>query len=1202
MTINTHERIVPLVEREEALLIRQFPRHAQRIRDAVAEFRLLFEERIFADVAELAAFCPDIDQMDSMRNLPAELVEPMRESRRRILAEVSCEVFRTQNATTEAIDPDQEIRTRERYMRRRGRRFSPEEINQRLQTIVQDYLRIASHIGEHETVQIMISVGVLRQQDAPGALSILRAYLGRCARAPGGGGPIDILGADDEILQFQSVRRVLQRMIRQQVYGTLLALGGDTMKGHERVLQRAGEEAQAVMENLARRAAVDPQRHTGLFQERRVYFQQAARLHLPDCFVDTVEHQGVQHPLPSWRQRIALMEAMRQQHVLIGYEPGLGKTFIPIWLYQFMRERRLREQKTPGKMLYIGPKVVMAELPNRIQPGRVRGIQAHSYYDHEHFAAEVPTVGVITEGMDLQAFEEQCAANIVFCPYTMLHQEKDDMRVSERLLSFRDPQTGESFTSTAFDECHNLKGDGAWTQCARDIIHRTPGLYQNGNVMFMSGTPATNTLGDLRVIAELLEPGGNVQRNGRRDQRRWGPALMRNMLERLVVLDPPEDWESHVIPFRYQLSIEDRRLLNAIVNDHTRHPRDKMDSCLRVIRSGQNLINNTTHLLEMFLNERHTVLIAENIHAQGVTREYRRGRDGEEQVDEEEEHAGNPIFRDRVIEYLEQWSQRTGIPYRFHVIDGENNKTPAQREVVFNQAQESDRTGETKTVILAHSSCLREGIDLRFIRRMITLQWPFNSPDLQQLLKRSLRAGNTDIEMVVFFAENTLEEGIYDYARDKYAEVRACIYEGTGFSDRRLQRMSQDEQEMSNVLRLLERVQSADQREELIGRILHSRGMRYHRRFWNRARNRQWFREKIERADTSGLGDPGRYIAGLIAELERAGVIEHGPYLHVHSQGLQLDRLLQRTSPCSQREVTSMDPLDFMLEDGRSALLRETRNGNATIVRGGLTHTLGYLRGGQLRRVSFNTVLIQDLECTHASSSEGQMHFNERTRALIGALRALRPGGTLVIIIPRDACTREEFENFCDNTLPQFGCEVVPGWTGEGRSTDVTDGSPFRMFTAVARKTADRKRDYLQENLTPASLQLTHRNWWGETRERSLLEGEERRSRLPYAPVHTAFRIGRHDFTIHTAPSIQTQAEQLAHLQELQTAASVIRQLAPTARDFAVLPRERRTTTLAQHGIAFLPQLPQARRRPAFRLTAYPDYLFYPYDQQWATE
>ena len=201
----------------------------------------------------------------------------------------------------------------------------------------------------------------------------------------------------------------------------------------------------------------------------------------------------------------------------------------------------------------------------------------------------------------------------------------------------------------------------------------------------------------------------------------------------------------------------------------------------------------------------------------------------------------------------------------------------------------------------------------------------------------------------------------------------------------------------------------------------------------------------------------------------------------------------------------------------------------------------------------------------------------------------------MVINIPRDGCTQEEFERFCTQTLPAFGCTVVRQWTGEGRSTDNEGDAPFRIFTVVARKTARRTKDEVIGALSNDSLQFTHSGRWGETREATRLQNEKRKRKLP-SLIHTKFQLGRNILDSDLASP--QRAQQIVHLRALEEAAQVVRSYAANTRDFAALSAEQRAE-IAEWGVQFLPQLSTTARRPAFRLAAFPDRIFFPYDRQW---
>ena len=1200
MTLTIREHVMPLIEEEAQQLLRLRPRQAEIIRLAMEDFRTLYAERVFEDIPQLLTFCAEVDQMPSVRDLPPDLVEPVRDCRRRIVATVAREYVRQRRLTMNDIDPDREMRRRTRRRNQDRRERNAEE----LRGALEDYISLAAQVGEHEVLQVLISAGVISEDEIPRAVRILRSYLGRSARQPGtGGDDIDILGHDEEILERQTVRRVMQRMIRKRIYDVFLAQGGDTLEDHERLRRGVGGEAEGVMRNMAQRANVPFSRHQDLFNERRTFFEQAANLPLLPCFVRTIQHQGRLHPLGSWRQRINVTEALRQRHVYPAPEPGGGKTFIPLWLFELINEQRRMNNQPRGKMLYVSPKMVLDDLPNRVRPNTVQGPPNHCYY----VPGLEPTVGVVQGGMTIEQMNAALANEVVFWPYSMLHATRDDESLYERIISYRDPQTGVPFTQVVFDEAQLLKGNGEWNRIGWEIVHRTEGLYDQGNVMFMSGTPATNHLGDLRNVAEILEPRTEGQENvrGRRNrngERSLHPAVMRNMLERVIILDDPEEWERFVTVCDYDLYDEEYQFLRTIINDETMHAKQKIDACLLAIRCPQ-LMSNTPNMrsglfdymtiqLNDDLTQKNTVLVGEFMRSQAVLRE--RDQQSNDNGDSLEEDEEGLYFYARLQEYCERWSSEHGnIPVHLHVIHG--NTSERDRQTAFAQAAESDSSGTSKTVIFAYSSCLDLGKDLRYIRRMISLEWPYNSPQAQQLLKRSLRAGNTDIHMTVFYARRTIEEGIFHYAQDKYRDVRACLYGQGGITDAEIRRLSQQEgNDEAPDIRILSQLDSPEQREERIQRWLQNRGMRGYRDFW--MRHRDAFRQRLETADASGTGDRTRYTASLVAALEQAGVIEGNNYLHAHSKGLSLDRMLHRVAPREERNILNIDAVEYMLEEGRAAYRREGNRGEPRVVAGSIAEIGKLVADRVITRHSIDAVVLDELDYARSIlPPEGEARMSQRARAIRGALHALRDGGTMVINIPRDGCTQEEFERFCTQTLPAFGCTVVRQWTGEGRSTDNEGDAPFRIFTVVARKTARRTKDEVIGALSNDSLQFTHSGRWGETREATRLQNEKRKRKLP-SLIHTKFQLGRNILDSDLASP--QRAQQIVHLRALEEAAQVVRSYAANTRDFAALSAEQRAE-IAEWGVQFLPQLSTTARRPAFRLAAFPDRIFFPYDRQW---
>ena len=101
---------------------------------------------------------------------------------------------------------------------------------------------------------------------------------------------------------------------------------------------------------------------------------------------------------------------------------------------------------------------------------------------------------------------------------------------------------------------------------------------------------------------------------------------------------------------------------------------------------------------------------------------------------------------------------------------------------------------------------------------------------------------------------------------------------------------------------------------------------------------------------------------------------------------------------------------------------------------------------------------------------------------------------------------------------------------------------------------------------------------------------------MPYPLVHDQFSVGRNRFEIDGQQA--NRAQQVLHLRALGEAVEVVRSYAPTSQEFRSLSALQKAE-LSEWGVEFLSHLSVTARRLAFRLTAFPGHLFYPYDKQW---
>lgn len=1180
MPINVATDLWPMVEAELPRLRAKHAADAETIDALATALREQYGERVFQDLREVLKTCASIEEHPFMEDLSDETKKSIANIRRALVKACLDSNPRFTTLGVGQMDPDHQLRddNEEFGTFDATGKNAPREA---LKETMGDYLALAGQLGEAQLMQVLLRLGIITQSDVPTASRILKSYLGVTTFSGGKAAATDwIFTQTPEFLRDPSVHELVHRLLRQAVYETMRERGCDTRMMHKRTLNDLGRIARATVERLCKQAKVDPAAHEGLIARMEQEWWDIANLEPGEGMVTELEAEGDMHPFPSLRQRIALSEIRRQQHLYVGFEPGLGKTAVAMWSWHDLNQQRAKEKKPKTQQCYVVSPEALDDLSTTTLGYFTEGNK--------------PTVGVIRGGVSDKTLEEALQKDIVFVSSKMLHIERNGIALYERLRSHKHAETGEPFGMLTVDEAHQFKGDKTMTDVLDALISKTPKLHKEGRVLFMSGTPATNDLSDIVVQLGLLENKRGGQKTNMRDTQALDPIDLRNRLNRVLIVDPPISWQAKIESCGYDLSVREQQLVRMIVQNESLNPAQKRDLILRAIRtpdltSGDgdmpcSLFEWQSTFLKEDLKTKPTVLIAEFMQAQGVLRDF----DNRTLEDDEVER----LFFLKIQRTCQEWEAEHGIPVRFHVIHG--RVSLADREKAFADSRESAANMESsRTVIVTFSSCVNLGKDLRSVKKMHTLQYPFNMPELQQLLMRSLRAGHENISLRAFYANDTVEEGILDYSRDKYRRVMSCLYGGS-MSDAELKALTENDADGMKSKRIQRMLMSPERQREKREQHQHGRGSKY---MLNFARKHEYdFREELKNADGMGHMDHQRFIAGLVGALETKGIMKPGTYLHTHGQGAFLQRMLSREAPNPDRTVTSIETLQSHADEG-AALLKNGERAKAKTIVGTLSDVGRNLRLGTLEAESMDAVILDGIAAMKGASREGTV--TQRVRAIVQSIRTLKEGGTLVVPLSRNACTKEEFERL-QRFLGSCGVEIIRSWTGEATSTDNDADAPFRMFTIVGKKTQNPSAVTVKAALAEAPLTLTHRHHWGDTTERARLDGERRRRMAPAAIVHRHFKIGTH--AIETNAYGGDYLMQREHLAALKDAAAAVRSIIDTPKalwtdgnkiDVAIRAK------LRDAGVEFLPSLTPRKDRPAFVLKKYPDHLFYPFDQQW---
>ncbi len=1232
MPISIKSDIIPLIEGREGVegpadaLKRRFPKDSAVIGELVSEFKKKYES---TDLIELqqGRFCEFVQTWIDSKNLDPTLKEAIHMERLAIFRQLMCAKKAEFKLPSDAGVSRSGAGNGRLANGTNGHKRNKEQISE----VVMQYAQLAVYMGDNVALDILEKLGVLKPGERAHAMSAISQFLGECASPDGGDVLVGVLGSPDIILQDMSVYEKMQHSMVEHCYHGLMELNADTLENQPHFLGHIEFHIHTMLDQLYKKAFGSKSRtvsgsHQDLYDDVVNQFKAAASYKIPDHMAQTAtDHNGVVWPLGSWRQRLVISNLFNPQkrHVYNGMGAGDGKTFTHFWAYELTKQERKRNGlEGPARLAMFLPKAVGDEVPGRVRKESARKKTDSLYYKDP---SKAPTVGTIRKGMSIAEIREHASRDIVFCAYSMWHRSRKEktrengkekiekVSIADLLIKQEKP-----FTNLSFDEAHLLQGDKTHTRLARRTIREIPGLYANGHIMASSATPVTGHLAGLRVVLELLEKPSAEGEPGER--RMAGPnqwAELRRMMGKLWMMDKPENWMRNVERHEYPLSPQEYEMLQLIIEDNTMPAHQKLSLSQLIIRcprliSGDSEMpwtsfqETTKHLNSLLRGDgRSTVLVAENMLSNCVLQKAQ-NPDKDALADPE-----NYFFK-----ALEHWCTEQGIT--FHVIHGGVDED--DRIAIYEDMQEAQKT-KRKCVLYAHSGCLNLGIDLRFIEGIISQQWPYNTPDLYQLLKRALRMKNTGCRVIVTSARDTVEEGILTAAELKHADGQRCLY-GAVLSDDRMSELSDAGEVRTDNENIAQRIESTEQKWRRFARALHGAGTAKVQEFWKRHEND--FIVMLDQKDSSSIGDSERAVASLVLELEDMGLLpESGQYLQTCSNGQSLANMLFAKSPEKLRQIRSMDAIQPMLDYGsmyRPDYVSPTGHIEATP--DSLYHLVNQ---GIIPAASQDLVVLNGLEqATHSILEDGGFQWTGRVRALKGAAEALKNpsvttnadgtqtnglGGLMIIPLDCEFCTETEL-NQLRLQLMSFGCEVMDDYSGLITSKDNEGEPPHKMYVITAQKIFDVKHEDLSADMDPAGLVLTK------------LQGREAKTKsktrkLPFALPHEQFKIGRRQLK-KTIPTVGRD-QKLKFLERLTVTVREIQSLASSSQDMiGKLKLKAFQQRLKDLGVICFPHFnTEGNRKPSkkkkskegedaattecrltFRFTDSP-HTFYPFDKQW---
>jgi hypothetical protein len=861
------------------------------------------------------------------------------------------------------------------------------------------------------------------------ALKIISRYLGRTTtRVPT---PSDIADLPAIALEKPALRKVVFLNLRNYVYQQLASDKDEDLSAteHKRRLRE-------VKEHLLKLLNPSQKEHLALIEDVIEYFDQALSLPVSDRMRRAIkdEKTGEKSPVPSLRQRVAMVELEKEKILLLAFFMGKGKTAASFLC---------KEHVGAKKMLYICTNGV--DMPKTVA----------SQVDKHYRKDGAPSVGIITSECSQDEIDEAVKAEIIIMPYSVLTAKKRESgMIAEQLY-----EAGIDFLTV--DEVQWAKKEkGLFTEEVRNFTQKIPGLE---NILLLSGDPVPNSPNDILPQLRLKKPDEFIptrlqKREGAEAQayetkkmqglRYWmkrnDPLLLRTFLLDFVLnLDPPGDWEKYVeeVPLQlspgqqahydtvlengdltttqkiYQLTLA---LLNPALGSPTATENATLDKCFELVVED--------------LQEHDSVVIAQDPFRHGIVDRMK-----------EEDLAHIPSFMEQLGARLEAHFGPGKV-----IMHGIHGGVPIpDREDILREVKEPPEG--KKVVLCSVLHPIKEGINLSQVSRAILLYPTMRKADTAQFVKRFARDGNEDARLRVLTCPDTIFQGINDHATHKYYLSQRLLHGGT---------LTDEDLAVLEGKDISEKASMQNGRL-VIGNPLSRAAMndrqtmnRYHDFFQNKGEAKlehfvdsygQDYAERYVRNwEGTYSANNGRFVAGLLDQLVEQGDIPSGEFADLACGPLVLENTYGLMNPPAR--IVNFDINPYVMEEGVGLLRKRKHQPAYTPTRKVSRMTQLDVRDGAFSFVNCATAL----QCL-GQTKERVYKTSERAMALIEMNRVLVDQGVALITLSPNSCTEEEFEAF-KLEMQNFGFEVMPNYTGHGISTDDDDGRVFHNYVVAMKK------------------------------------------------------------------------------------------------------------------------------------------------------
>lgn len=903
---------------------------------------------------------------------------------------------------------------------------------------IRHYRKISEALGPEFLADFLVAQDPSIAKDFEYALKIISRYLGRTTRREFV--PDDFKDLPPVAFSKPDLRKVVFLNLRNYIYRRVAQ--------DDQPIAKPGKLLHQIEKELKSKLDVSQKEHQKFLEEVIEYFSHVLSIQVPSRLQEQIkEPDGRVISVPTLRQRIAMHEIKEGGRKLIAFFMGKGKTATSFLAKEYVGAK---------KMLYICPSG--SGLPKTVAS------QISKHYKPDN----CPTIGIIEPGMTQEDVDRVKQNEVIIMPYSMLtSKERDDGKITDQLCSITDLKgKAANIDFVAVDEVQWAKNEtGRYTEEVRRFVTNIPNLR---HVALLSGDPTPNSPNDilpqLRIkspheFGDAVAPGpkgaesqsvspsadaGNLKmRSLRFWMKQHDPLLLRSMLlDFILKLDPPEDWQQYVISEKVELSPAQRTQYELILNNEDLTAGEKIHQLMLAILNPDLLcpaapedaiLDKCVEIVRQDFEKYDSVVIGEDRWKQGLMRPY-------------EEYPNVPTFVHKLRSRLEK--EYGAGKVEVLVIDGE---TPERdREAYLKKARYPE--GGKKVVLVAMISIICEGINLSSIHRAILLEPTLRLADTAQFTKRFAREGNTDVKIRKLIVPNTIFQGIEEHALHKFMLCQRLLEGGT-LTDDDLAFLEHDDFSGATEFRdgrlvigtaISNAALNTRQTLSAYYRYLHNKGELELSHFIE-LHGENYAEKFVENWEGTYSANNARFVAGLVGILKKEGLLSGNHYADVACGPLAFENTYGLAD--EDAKITNFDLNPYILEEGVELLRRRKHDPNYQPTK----HVCGMTKL-QARDGAFDVVnCASALHYLHQRGSKN-VYNHERASALVELNRVLRDDGLLLITLPPHVCQDDQFEAFMKE-LSNFGFKVVSKYSGSGRSVDQENGNEFRNRILVCQKT-----------------------------------------------------------------------------------------------------------------------------------------------------